>query len=111
MWHHVDSCRIYTHVILCAHSDEGVNPPDEQLFVKQTVEVAADGTFSVSMKPNEIVTVTTLSTGFKGVSSSPPRQNFALPYVQDFDKEVIAAPPALFYDQMGAWEIAHATGL
>ena len=36
---------------------------------------------------------------------SPPSKPFPLPFTQDFDKETISAPPAYWYDQMGAWEV------
>lgn len=30
---------------------------------------------------------------------------FPLPFTQDFDKETVSSPPAMWYDQMGAWEV------
>jgi hypothetical protein len=63
------------------------------------------------MSTNEIYTVTTLSTGGKGNHSVPAAAPLSLPYTQHFDDEVVSAPPRLWYDQMGAWEVhAASTG-
>lgn len=82
------------------------NPPDSQLFIQQdSLPVAADGIVTLRVKPDEIFTVTTLTTGGKGTAQSPAPAPFELPYEQDFDDESESAPPRLWYDQMGAWEI------
>jgi len=36
---------------------------------------------------------------------SPPSKPFPVPFTQDFDTESVSAPPAYWYDQMGAWEV------
>ena len=55
----------------------------------------------------EVYTITTLKTGAKGVASKPvpPSTPFPLPFTQSFDAESVSAPPAYWYDQMGAWEV------
>ena len=35
----------------------------------------------------------------------PPAKPFPIPFTQDFDQENVSAPPAYWYDQMGAWEV------
>merc|ERR1712048_1501720 len=91
---------------LTSGNAEGVNPPDEQLFQKQgTVKVGADGSVRLSVKVEELYTITTLSSGGKGGARSPPATAFPLTFKQTFDDEKINAPPKIWYDQMGAWEI------
>eukprot|EP00036_Acanthoecidae_sp_10tr_P021481 CAMPEP_0206318684 /NCGR_PEP_ID=MMETSP0106_2-20121207/17335_1 /ASSEMBLY_ACC=CAM_ASM_000206 /TAXON_ID=81532 /ORGANISM="Acanthoeca-like sp., Strain 10tr" /LENGTH=746 /DNA_ID=CAMNT_0053750429 /DNA_START=12 /DNA_END=2252 /DNA_ORIENTATION=+ len=85
------------------------NPPTAQLFNKQPAPLAigADGSVSIDVNPEEIYTITTLSTGQKGAhpSASVPQTPFPLPFSQPFDNESVSAPPAMWYDQMGAWEV------
>jgi hypothetical protein len=74
------------------------NPADEQVFIKQptTVTVSAAGTFELTVKPEEIYTVTTLATGKKGTAEkpSPAATPFPIPFKQDFDNESLSSPPA-----------------
>ena len=83
----------------------------EQLFVKKTdVPVQSGGRVSIMVHPEEIYTLTTLTTGGKGNHTVPPASPLSLPYHQDFDSEVAPAPARLWYDQMGAFEIAPKSG-
>jgi len=82
------------------------NPPDSQLFIqKDPIVVHSDGLVTLSVAPDEIFTLTTLTTGGKGTAQSPAPAPFELPYAQNFDDETESAPPRLWYDQMGSWEI------
>jgi galactosylceramidase len=82
------------------------NPPDTQLFLRKTpIAVGSDGSFTIKVLPQEMYTLTTLSTGSKGAHTIPPATPFPLPFKQSFDDESISAPPKYWYDQMGAWEI------
>lgn len=87
----------------------GWNPPQDQVFQKKSAKLAVDANGMVKLPVNveEIYTITTLSTGNKGVASkpAPPSTPFPLPFSQDFDGEAVSAPPAYWYDQMGAWEV------
>jgi len=82
-----------------------INPPDEQLFLKKDDVEVKNGQVTIRVLPNELYTLTTLSTGNKGKHTSPAPKAFPLPYKQDFDKETVNAPPYMWYDQMGAWQI------
>jgi galactosylceramidase len=74
---------------LTSANDIRVNPDDEQVFVeKDPLVVAADGTVTLTVKLNEIYTLTTLTTGSKGAKKSPPSKPFPLPFKQSFDDEV-----------------------
>jgi len=82
------------------------NPPDSQLFVnKEPLSVSGDGLVTLEVGPDEIFTLTTLTTGAKGQAQPPSPAPLGLPYFQDFDDETLSAPPRLWYDQMGSWEI------
>jgi len=87
---------------------EGVNPPDSQVFQKRaTLPVSDDGSVTITVNVEEMYTITTIATGSKGShpSQSKPNTPFPIPFTQDFDLENVSAPPALWYDQMGAWEV------
>lgn len=89
-------------------NDIGDNPPDEQVFQKlPDMKVAADGTLNITVQPEEIWTLTTLTTGQKGKAAtpSPPATPFPVPFHQSFDNETVSVAPAYWYDQMGAWEV------
>eukprot|EP00756_Hemistasia_phaeocysticola_P015187 Hpha_TRINITY_DN15391_c5_g2::TRINITY_DN15391_c5_g2_i1::g.90879::m.90879/K01202/GALC; galactosylceramidase len=92
---------------LTSSSDKGVNPPDAQLFQKlDPVVVGADGMVTLKgVSPSDLYTITTLTTGGKGSHPVPADGSFPLPFVQSFDGESLSAPPAVWYDQMGAWEV------
>jgi hypothetical protein len=49
--------------------------------------------------------LTTLAIGSKGVATSPKATPFPIPFSQTFDDETAPAPPKIWYDQMGAWEV------
>lgn len=83
----------------------GVNPPDDQVFQKLQKLVVADDTVRLTVKPEEIYTLTTLTVGGKGSAASPPATPFPIPFTQTFDDEKVFSPPKIWYDQMGAWEI------
>jgi hypothetical protein len=91
---------------MASSNDLGENPPDGQVFQKkQQISVAADGTVRLTVQPEELYTLTTLTTGGKGVAESPEATQFPIPFSQSFDDENIYSPPRIWYDQMGAWEI------
>jgi galactosylceramidase len=80
------------------------------LFVKKApVAISGSGSFTLLLQPNEIFTVTTLTTGSKGNHVIPRARGMQLPYSQSFENEREHAPPRLWYDQQGAWEV-HASG-
>ena len=82
---------------------EGNTSP--QLFVKLPALKVVDNRVTITVNPEEIYTLTTLTTGNKGSHTPPVDSDFPLPYHQTFDDEVEFAPAALWYDQMGAWEV------
>lgn len=91
---------------LTSSSSYGVNPSGDQLFQKlEPISVSADGVVRIWVHPEEVLTLTTLTTGGSITIESPPKAPFPLPYTQSFDDERIGVPARFWYDQMGAWEI------
>ena len=89
------------------YSDLSLGNDSPSLFVEKG-PVAVDsstGAFTLFVQANEIYTVTTLTTGSKGNHTIPPAQGMVLPYLQTFDNETASAPPRLWYDVQGAWEV------
>lgn len=81
------------------------NPPDAQLMQRRMAMNIVDGRVSLTVHEGELYTLTTLSRGGKGTQRSPPATPFPIPFEQKFDDERIGAPPRMWYDQMGAWEV------
>lgn len=70
--------------------------------------VGADGTFGVTIAPNEMVTVTTLVTaGGHGAPAVPipPSAPFPLPYVDDFSGYAFDAQARYLADQYGSFAV------
>lgn len=78
----------------------------DQLFMKKTPIAVHGGRVTLSLHAGDLYTLTTLAHGHKGSHTAPKATPFPLPYVQNFDSEELSAPPRLWYDQMGAWQIA-----
>ena len=101
----------YRYSDLKSGTNHGDNPSDASVFKQlATLAIGSDGTVKVTVHQEEVLTLTTLTTGSKGVARSPssPGAPFPLPYMQSFDVEAVHSPPKYWYDQMGAWEVAHA---
>lgn len=90
---------------LSSSSEYGANPPESELLQRVGGLRPKDGIIRLRMYPEEVVTLTTLSTGGKILVESPPKAPFPIPYLQSYDNEKVGSPPRLWYDQMGAWEI------
>jgi len=89
----------------------GSNPTPENLFIKKDpIQVGPGGKVSLMMLPNDLYTLTTITTGNKGSHDQPSagKRRFSalpLPYKQTFDDETNDKPGKYWYTQMGAFEI------
>lgn len=92
---------------LTSGSASGENPPDAQLFQQLApLTVGSDGKVTLKgVSPSDLYTLTTLTSGKKGTHPVPADGTFPLPFKQSFDDEALSSPPAIWYDQMGAWEV------
>lgn len=82
-----------------------INPPDSQMFQKLQDLPVINNQVSIMVYPEDLYTLTTLTTGSKGQHNIPTPSPLPIPYTQTFDDETLYAPARLWYDQMGAWEI------
>ena len=80
---------------MTSNNNEGTNPPDDQVFQKhKMLAVGADGSVHLTLEPEEVWTLTTLSTGAKGAGAAAPAEKslFPLPFTQTFDDENVPSP-------------------
>jgi galactosylceramidase len=66
----------------------------------------ADGTFSVTLDPDAIYSLTTTAGQQKGRSLAPPSAEFPLPYADDFESYRPGKYARYFSDQGGVFEVA-----
>jgi galactosylceramidase len=75
-------------------------------FVQQTDVTVAGGSFSVTLPPYAISSLTTTSGQQKGSPANPAAAPFALPYTDAFDTYAVGDMPKYSSDQGGAFEVA-----
>ncbi|MFG1643461.1 ricin-type beta-trefoil lectin domain protein [Amycolatopsis sp. NPDC049252] len=78
------------------------NPAD--YFVKQADVTPASGSYSLTLQPNRIYTVTTTTGQGKGTAASPPAGNLGLPYSDNFDGYSTHSAAKYFSDMQGSFE-------
>lgn len=66
---------------------------------------SSNGTFSLTLQPRHIYTLTTTSAGGKGTASSPGQGAMPLPYTDNFDGYAVGKFAKYLSDQQGAFEI------
>lgn len=71
------------------------------------VVVAQDGSFSITIEPETMVTVSTVRTASKGVPSAPipPQAPFPLPYSENFEGYAYDGLARYFSDQFGSFAV------
>ena len=75
------------------------------------ITVSADSSFSISIAPFSMITITTVSGGKKGAPSSPipPSTPFPLPYNDDFTDYEYDTLAKFFSDQFGSFAVRNGT--
>ncbi|HKT02670.1 MAG TPA: ricin-type beta-trefoil lectin domain protein [Rugosimonospora sp.] len=68
------------------------------------------GSFSLTLQPGFVYTLTTTSGGGKGTATSPAQGTLALPYTDSFDGYPVGKEARLLADQQGAFEVAACGG-
>jgi len=63
-----------------------------------------DGGFTYTFDPDSLYTLTTLTTGGRGVATPPPAASFPMPYADDFEHTPLARAAKYLADQDGAFE-------
>src|SRR5262249_25727123 len=73
-------------------------------FVKQADVTPSGGSYSLTLQPNHIYTVTTTTGQGKGASASPASHGLALPYADNFDGYASRMQPKYTEDMQGSFE-------
>ncbi|WP_084557573.1 ricin-type beta-trefoil lectin domain protein [Hamadaea tsunoensis] len=79
------------------------NPAD--YFVKQADVTPSGGTYSLTLQPNRIYTVTTTTGQGKGTAAGPATSSLPLPYSDDFDAYATRSEAKYFSDMQGSYEV------
>ncbi|WP_406314309.1 ricin-type beta-trefoil lectin domain protein [Streptosporangium sp. NBC_01639] len=79
------------------------NPADH--FVRQADITPSSGSYSLTMQPNRIYTLTTTTGQGKGTATGPPVSALALPYSDNFDGYATRKQAKYFSDMQGSYEV------
>ncbi len=74
-------------------------------FIPQPDLVASNRTWTITLNPNCIYSLTTTTGQRKGIASSPPPSPFPLPYREGFEGYRLNATPRYLSDMGGAFEV------
>jgi len=84
--------------------------PDSTVFAKQTSITLVGGMFVMTLEPDQIYTLTTMTSGVKGMYAQPPAsQSFPLPYSDNFESYAEYSEAYNFVPQSGVWEVRQTT--
>ncbi|MDQ1307265.1 MAG: hypothetical protein QG671_3097 [Actinomycetota bacterium] len=84
------------------------NPAD--YFVKRNDLTPSNGTFSLTVQPGYVYSITTTTGQAKGTAASPAQGNLALPYTDTFDSYQTAREAKYLMDHQGSFEVVPCTG-
>jgi O-glycosyl hydrolase len=73
-------------------------------FVRQSDVTPSGGSFTLTLQPGYVYSVTTTSGQGHGTQASPPTAPIGLPYADSFDADVAGREPPLLAQQQGAFE-------
>ncbi len=74
-------------------------------FIKQADVAVNNGSYSLTLQPNHIYTVSTTTGQAKGTATSPPRSTMALPYNDNFEGYNVNDMVKYFSTMQGAYEV------
>ena len=84
----------------------GFDGKPTMLFEQQSSVRVRYGSFSLTLSPDELYTLTTLTVGYHGSYGPPPASKpFPLPYHDDFEKYDLDEEADNYVPQAGVWEI------
>jgi hypothetical protein len=88
-----------------------VNSSDPADYFVHSQDIApVNGTYTVTLQPGYIYTLTTTTGQAKGTATSPPSASLALPYSNNFDTPATTTNPNYFSDMNGAFATAPCAG-
>jgi len=79
------------------------NPAD--YFVHATDVTPSGGSFTVTLQPHTLYTLTTTTVPGKGTATSPAAAAFALPYADSYDSYAVGTEARFLADMQGAFEV------
>jgi hypothetical protein len=86
------------------------SPGSGPQFAQQASITPSGGSYSLTVQPGYIYTLTTTSGQGKGTASSPRQGGLALPYSDSFDSDTVGQQPPYLAQQQGAFEVEPCTG-
>jgi hypothetical protein len=80
-------------------------------YFLQEPDLPAGGSYSITLQPVSIYSLTTTTGQQKGNAGIPPADSpFPFPFSNDFENDGLDKPPKYFVDEEGAFEVANCTG-
>jgi len=88
----------------------GFDGAASRMFIQQDNVTVTDGKVTVGLGLDEVLTLTTVNTGFKGQYPDPPAsKSFVLPYSDDFEGYNLYEEPYNLAQQTGSFEVLSAS--
>jgi O-glycosyl hydrolase len=79
-------------------------------FAQQSSITPVNGSYSLTVQPGYIYTLTTTSGQAKGTAASPAQGTLALPYSDNFDSDTVGQQPRYLSQMQGAFEVEPCAG-
>ena len=86
------------------------NPSAATSFVHTQDITPSGGSYSLTMQPGYVYTVSTLGSAGKGTATAPAAHGLALPYSDDFDADTSGTEARYLSDMQGSFEVQPCTG-
>jgi len=86
------------------------SPGSGPQFAQQTSITPSGGSYSLTVQPGYIYTLTTTTGQGKGTATSPEQGGLALPYSDNFDSDTVGQQPPYLAQQQGAFEVEPCAG-
>ncbi|MFI5916245.1 ricin-type beta-trefoil lectin domain protein [Dactylosporangium sp. NPDC051541] len=91
-------------------TDMGSTNPNDWFVHQPDIVPSGSGTYSLTMQPNRIYTLSTTSGQAKGTAASPAGHALALPYSDTFDGYAVRKQPRYTEDMQGSFETRTCAG-
>jgi Glycosyl hydrolase family 59/Ricin-type beta-trefoil lectin domain/Concanavalin A-like lectin/glucanases superfamily/Glycosyl hydrolase family 59 central domain len=85
-------------------------PTAANTFAQQASITPVNGSYSLTVQPGYIYTLTTTTGQGKGTAASPAQSTLALPYSDSFDSDTAGQQPRYLSQQQGAFEVGPCAG-
>jgi hypothetical protein len=85
-------------------------PTAANTFAQQASITPSGGSYSLTVQPGYIYTLTTTTGQGKGTAASPAQSTLALPYSDSFDSDTVDQQPRYLAQQQGAFEVEPCAG-